>query len=85
MPRGRGLNEVKNYRTQRCVGDVPLSAQLGGILPGPVQLPGRLPREQQDALRPGGLAGGRPAAVQAAPGDALPLCGHLGQVRLSKE
>ncbi len=73
------------YRRQRCVGDVPLPAPLGGRLPGPVQLPGRLPREQQDALRPGGLAGGRPAAVQVAPGDPLPLCGHLGQVLLAKE
>ena len=54
-------------------GDVPLPAAAGGGRPGPAQLPDRLPHQQQDALRPGGLAGGRAAAVQAAPGDALSL------------
>ena len=44
-------------------GDVPLPAAAGGGRPGPAQLPDRLPHQQQDALRPGGLAGGRAAAV----------------------
>jgi hypothetical protein len=57
-------------------GDVLLPAVVGGGATCAAQLPGRLPHQQQDALSPRGLAGGRPAAVQASAGDTLPLSRH---------